>query len=158
MNQGCDSITALLHKAHWWPNGIDAALWPAVPNNYARNALLTKFVPTKKQRRRHIPDCFKQSPVSKLSSTKVEPNLDHFDPFGSPVYILENRPIKHTTNGGLTKPGLELFIATHPAMHPMYHLCSTLTSLVSPPFHCIYNNKFNMYKRDTKSLFLFGNS
>jgi hypothetical protein len=84
--------TALLHAAHRWPKAIDASLWPAALKHYTnlRNVMPTEFTPGGKQGRRKLPDTYDKSPLSRFSGTEVESNLDHFHPFGSPVYVLKS--------------------------------------------------------------------
>jgi hypothetical protein len=84
--------TALLHASHRWPAAVNASLWPAALKNYVnlRNALPTKYIPEQRVKRRIIRAQYHSSPLSQLSGTEVEPNLDHFHPFGSPVYVLHN--------------------------------------------------------------------
>jgi hypothetical protein len=85
--------TALLHAAHRWHKAIDASLWPATIKNYTnlRNSMPTNFVANAKVGRKEPLDQYDGSPVSRFSGTVVESNLDHFHPFGSPVYILEGK-------------------------------------------------------------------
>ena len=84
--------TDLLNASHRWPKAITPALWPAALKNYLnlRNSLPTRFVPGEKHGQRKIPDKYDQYSVSHLSGTDIEPNLEHFHPFGSPVYVLES--------------------------------------------------------------------
>jgi hypothetical protein len=72
------ACTSLLHAAHRWPKAIRAALWPGTLKNYTniRNSLPTQFIPGEKQGRRTFINQYKQSPLSKFSGTKVEPNLE----------------------------------------------------------------------------------
>jgi hypothetical protein len=83
--------TALLHVAHRWPKAIDASLWPAAIKHYSnlRNSLPTDYKPGAKVGKRKLPDTYDKSPLSRFSGTDVETNLDHFHPFGSPVYVLK---------------------------------------------------------------------
>ena len=55
-------------------------------NNY----LTTRFIDGGKEGGHKIPDKYDGSWTYQLSVTEVETNLDHFHPFGLPVYILEN--------------------------------------------------------------------
>ena len=84
--------TYLLHAAHIWPKAVRPSLWPAALKNYVnlKNSLPTQFVPGGKEGRRKLPDRYDRSPISRLSVTEVEANLDQFHMFGSPVYVLEN--------------------------------------------------------------------
>ena len=153
--------TALLHAAHRWPKAINAALWPAALKHYTntRNALPTEFIPGEKQGRARQPDRYEQSPLSKFSGTEVEPNLDHFHPFGSPVYVLENDlQSHHAHNKWADRSRVGIFLChspNHASNVPL--VLNTQTGLVSPQFHCIYDNEFDTCKRDAKFVSLYGN-
>jgi hypothetical protein len=122
--------TALLHAAHRWPKAIDASLWPSALKHYTniRNALPTHFIPGEKVGRRTASDRYEQSPLSKFSRSEVEPNLDHFHPFGSPVYMLDNNLQSHHAHNknGATDLGWESSYVTLPVTPPVSPLCSTL--------------------------------
>jgi hypothetical protein len=83
--------TALLRAAHRWPEAIDASLWPAAVKYYTnfRNLLPTKYTHGEKAGSCKLPDTYEKSPLSHFSGNEVEVNLDHFHPFGSPVYVLK---------------------------------------------------------------------
>ena len=84
--------TDLLHSYHHWPNAIHASLWTSAIKNCSnlRNSIPANFKPKTYHRRNKIPYSCDSFPLSALSGPKVESNLDHFHPFGSPVYVLEN--------------------------------------------------------------------
>ena len=151
--------TALLHAAHRWPKAINAALWPSALKHYTniRNALPTQFIPGEKHGRKSSPDRYEQSPLSKFSGTEVEPNLDHFHPFGSPVYVLENNLQAHHAHNkweDRTRVGIYLCHSpSHASNVPL--VLNTQTGLVSPQFHCIYDNEFDTCKRDAKFISLW---
>ena len=86
------TITALHHADHHWPNAIYDSLWPAFINNYANliNSIPTNFKPETYHGRNKISATYDSSPLSILSVSKVEANLDHFHPFVSPFYVLKN--------------------------------------------------------------------
>ena len=83
---------SLLHAAHRWPKAVSPSLWPTALKNcvYLKNSLSTQFFPGGEEGRRKLPDRYDSSPISRLSVTKVEVNLDQFHSFGSPDYVLEN--------------------------------------------------------------------
>ncbi|MEM7283838.1 MAG: reverse transcriptase domain-containing protein, partial [Pseudomonadota bacterium] len=147
--------TALLHATHRWPKAINAALWPSALKHYTnlRNAIPTRFVPEVKNNRKIIqPAVFDDSPISRFSGTTVEPNLDHFHPFGSPVYVLENSlqaQQSHNKWSDRTRVGIFLCHSPHHASNvPL--ILNTQTGNVSPQFHCIYDDEFHTCKKDAK--------
>lgn len=146
--------TALLHAAHRWPKAIHASLWPAAMKNYVNlcNALPRKFVPGAKTGRKKQPDAYVDSPISRFSGTTVEPNLDHFHPFGSPVYVLEDKlQAQHAHNkwSDRSKVGIYLCHLPHHASNVPLVL-NTRTGHVTPQFHCVYDDAFATCKRDAK--------
>lgn len=151
--------TALLHAAHRWPKAIDAALWPAALKNYVnlKNSLPTRFVAGAKQGRKRLPDQYDQSPLSKLSGTEVEANLNHFHPFGSPVYVLENSlqaQQSHNKWSDRSRVGIFMCHSPHHASNVPLVL-NTRTGNVSPQFHCVYDDDFSTCKRDAKFVSLW---
>ena len=71
------SRTMLLHAQHRWPNTVTCNLWPQALKQAVniRNALTREMG--------------KSSPLSIFSNTEVQPNLQHFHPFGCPVDVLD---------------------------------------------------------------------
>ena len=81
----CKSCSCLCHP---WPEAVDPALWPSALKNYVnlRNSLPTYFVAKNREKNRIVtPPTYDQSPLSRLSGSEVEANLDTFSPFGCPV-------------------------------------------------------------------------
>jgi hypothetical protein len=146
--------TALLHAAHRWPKAINASLWPASLKHYTnlRNSMPTEFRAGAKIGRKKLPDEYDKSPESRFSGSEVETNLDHFHPFGSPVYVLENSLQalqSHNKWIDCSKVGIYLCHSpNHVSSVPL--ILNTQTGLVSPQFHCIYDNEFSTCKRDAK--------
>ena len=129
--------TALLHAAHRWPKAIHASLWPAALKNYTnlRNSLPTRFVPEVKQgRRKKFKAVYDMSPLSKFSDTEVEPNLTHFHPFGSPVYVLEESlQAQHSHNKWSDRSQVGIFLSHSPDHSTSVPLVmNTQTGNVSP--------------------------
>ena len=95
---------------------------------------------------------FEDSPISRFSGTVVEPNLNHFHPFGSPVYVLEaalQSGMAHNKWTDRTRVGIFLCHSPHHATDVPLVL-NTQTGQVSPQFHLIYDDDFDTIKRDTK--------
>lgn len=82
----------------------------------------------------------------------MEPNLDHFHPFGSPVYVLEDKlqaQNAHNKWSDRSKVGIYLSHSPHHASNVPLVL-NTQTGHVTPQFHCIYDDAFATCKRDAK--------
>jgi hypothetical protein len=146
--------TQLLHASHRWPKAIDASLWPAALKNYTnlRNSMPTRFVAGVKIGRRKTIDRYDQSPLSRFSGTVVEANLDHFHPFGSPVYILEGKlQAQQSYNKWMDRSKVGIFLChspDHASNVPL--VLNTQTGNVLPQFHCLYDNEFASCRRDAK--------
>lgn len=146
--------TSLLHAAHRWPKAIHPSLWPAAVKHYTnlRNSLPTEYKIGAKQGKRKEPDKYVDSPISKFARTKIEPNLNHFHPFGSPVYVLENAlQERHAHNKWSDRSRVGIFLChspQHAANVPL--VLNSQTGNVSPQFHCIYDDEFATCRRDAK--------
>jgi hypothetical protein len=146
--------TALLHAAHRWPKAIDASLWPAAIKHYTNlhNSLPTEYNPGQKIGRRKLPDTYEKSPLSRFSGTEIEVNLDHFHPFGSPVYVLKSslQSLKsHNKWEDRSRVGIFMcHLRNHVSSVPL--ILNTQSGNVSPQFHCIYDDDFSICKRDAK--------
>ncbi|CAJ1948808.1 unnamed protein product [Cylindrotheca closterium] len=144
---------AFIHAAHRWPDAIHAALWPAALKNYTnlKNLLPTKYTPEIKVRGRIKQHAkYKDSPISKMAQVEVEPNLDHFHSFGSPVYGLEDSlQAQRSHNKWADQSRVGIFLCHSPNYASSVPLVlNTRTGNVSPQFHCIYNDAFDTCKRD----------
>ncbi|CAJ1943881.1 unnamed protein product, partial [Cylindrotheca closterium] len=144
--------TALIHAAHRWPDAIHASLWPAALKHYVnlKNALPTKFSSEIKVNGRKQLAKYEESPISKMSQVEVEPNLEHFHPFGSPVYVLsDNLQALKSHNKWTDRTRVGIFLChspNHASSVPL--VLNTKTGFVSPQFHCIYDDGFDTCKRD----------
>ena len=100
---------------------------------------------------------FEDSPISRFSGTVVKLNLNHFHPFGSPVYVLEaalQSGMAH--NKWMNRARVGIFLChspDHATNVPL--ILNTQTGLVSPQSHLICNDDFDTIKRDTKSCSLW---
>jgi hypothetical protein len=152
--------TSLLHAAHRWPKAIHASLWPSALKNYTnlRNSLPTEFTPRTKLGIKKLPDTYIKSPASQFSGTEVETNLNHFRPFGTPVYVLESKlqaQQSHNKWSDRARGGIYLCHSpSHSTSVPL--ILNTETGNVSPQFHCIYDEEFATCKRDGNAI-PFGN-
>ena len=90
------------------------------------------------------------SPISRFCGTEVEPNLDHFHPFGCPVYVLESSlQSQKSHNKWRDRSRVGIFLChspNHATSVPL--VLNTQTGNVAPQFHCIYDDEFSTCKRD----------
>ena len=146
--------TALLHAAHRWPEAVNAHLWPAALKHYTnvRNSMPTEFTKGKQVGSRKMHARYERSPLSSFAGTEIEPNLDHFHPFGCPVYVLEsNLQAQRSHNKWTDRSRVGIFLChsrDHATSVPL--VLNTQTGNVSPQFHCIYDDDFSTCKRDAK--------
>ena len=130
--------TSLLHAAHRWPKAIAANLWHQAIKHVVkvRNSLPW---PGKTE-----------SPLSKFAGTSVQPNLKHFHMFGCPVYVLQ-APLRTRSPfpkwGECSRIGIFLCHSPHHASSVPLVL-STQTGLISPQFHCIFDDDFDTVKME----------
>ena len=130
--------TSLRHAAHRWPKATAANLWPQAIKHVinVRNSLPR---PGKTE-----------SPLSKFAGTSIQPNLKHFHPFGCPVYVLQ-APLQTRNHfpkwGERSRIGIFLCHSPHHASSVPLVL-STQTGLVSPQFHCVFDDDFDTVKKE----------
>ncbi len=95
---------------------------------------------------------FEESPISKLCGTEIEPNLDRFHPFGSPVYVLDDKlQAQQSHNKWTDRSRVGIFLSRSPHHSTSVPLVlNSQTGNVSPQFHCIYDDDFATCKRDAK--------
>ena len=130
--------TSLLHAAHRWPKAIAANLWPQAIKHVVnvRNSLRR---PGKTE-----------SQLSKFAGTSVEPNLKNFHSFGCPVFVLQ-APLQ--TRSPFPKWGehsrIGIFLCHSPHHASSFPLIlSTQTGLISPQFHCVFDDDFDTVKKE----------
>ena len=95
--------------------------------------------------------------MSKFSGTEIEANLNHFHPFGSPVYALkENLKQQKSHNKWSDRLQVGIFIC-----HSPFHasnvplILNTQTVNVSPKFHFISNDELSTCKHDATLISLW---
>ena len=132
------ACTMLLHAAHRWPKTITSNLWPQALK-HATNV------------RNDLPRNGKtQSPISLFSNTTIEPNIKHFHPFGCPDYVLQ-APLQTGAPfpkwNERSRVGIFLCHSPHHAASvPL--ILSTQMGLVSPQFHCVFDDRFETVKNE----------
>ncbi|CAJ1954060.1 unnamed protein product [Cylindrotheca closterium] len=85
-----------------------------------------------------------------MSQVELKPNLEHFHPFGSPLYVLsDNLQALKSHNKWTDRTRVGIFLChspNHASSVPL--VLNTKTGFVSPQFHCIYDDGFDTCKRD----------
>ena len=130
--------TSLLHAAHRWSKAIAANLWPQAIKHVVNVC-------------NSLPRAGKtESPLSKFAGMSVQPNLKHFHPFGCPVYVLQallqtRSPFPKWAER--SRIGIFLcHLPHHASSVPL--VLSTQTGLVSPQFHCVFDDDFDTVKKE----------
>ena len=133
-----NACTSLLHAAHRWPKAIAANLWPQAIKHVV-NVCNSLPRPGKTE-----------SPLSKFAGTSIQPNLKNFHPFGCLVYVLQ-APLQTRSPfpkwGERSRIGIFLCHSPHHASSVPLVL-STQTGLVSPQFHCVFDNNFDTVRKE----------
>ena len=136
--------TMLLHAQHRWPKAIDAHLWPYALRvaNEVHNSTPTIG------REDH------KSPFELFARSEVTPNLTHFQPFGCPTFVLDN---KMQSGKKLPKWEVRSRMGIYLGMS-MQHARSVAlvlnlkTGHVSPQFHVTFDPKFETVRHSLGNL------
>ena len=117
-----------------------------------RNNIQYNYNPGGKNGCHKIPDTFTDSPLSKFSCLEIKVNLQHFHPFGSPVYVLEQKlQSQQSHNKWTDRSRVGIFLTRSPVHSRNVPLVlNTSIGNVSPQFHCLYDDEFATCKRDAK--------
>jgi hypothetical protein len=138
--------TMLIHAQHRWPKAIDAHLWPhalRVANEVHNSTPSVK-------REDHKP------PFELFARSEVTPNLNHFQPFGCPVLVVD---IEMQSGKKLPKwevrlrMGIYLCMSMQHARSVNLVLCLK-TRHVSPQFHVTFDPKFETVRQSLGNLSL----
>ena len=126
------ATTLLLHAQRRWPDAINSHLWTyaiRAANDCRNNA------PTRKD---------DECPISRFCGTERVPAIKNQHHFGCPVYVLQQK----IQNGrkarkwqDRTRIGINLGYSSRHA-HSVSLVLSLQTGLVSPQFHCSYDDLF----------------
>ena len=121
-----DTQTSLLHASHRWYVAIESSLWLSVMKNYTnlRNNLPSTYIKCDKDGHNTLYDKYIHSLFSKFSGIETTPDLSTFNPFGSPVYVLQSKlQAGQSLNKWLDRSRVGIFFAIHPAPLPMFRWC-----------------------------------
>jgi hypothetical protein len=132
--------TMLIHAARRWPECITANLWP-----YALRLANDAF-----NHSPNLQDANKRSPMQIFGNTNVAMNPKHFQPFGCPVFVLDNQ-LQHNAPFQKWKERSKVGIylgrsPTHGANVSL--VLDRMTGLVSPQFHIKHDPSFHMVMQD----------
>jgi hypothetical protein len=136
--------TMLIHAQHRWPKAIDAHLWP-----YALRVANEVHNSTPSVGREDH-----KSPFELFARSEVTPNLNHFQPFGCPVFVLDN---KMQSGKKLPKWEVRSRMGIYLGMS-MQHARSVAlvlnlkTGHVSPQFHVTFDPKFETVRQSLGNL------
>jgi hypothetical protein len=131
--------TMLIHAQHRWPKAVDAHLWP-----YALRIANEVHNSTPTVGREDL-----KSPFELFARSEVTPNLNHFQPFGCPVFVLDN---KMQSGKKLPKWEIRSRMGIYLGMS-MQHARSVAlvlnlkTGHVSPQFHVTFDPKFETVRQ-----------
>ena len=136
--------TMLIHAQHRWPKAIDAHLWPYALRvaNEVHNSTPTIG------REDH------KSPFELFARSEVTPNLNHFQPFGCPVFVLDN---KMQSGQKLPKWEVRSRMGVYLGMSMQHARTVALvlnlkTGHVSPQFHVTFDPKFETVRQSLGNL------
>ena len=134
--------TSLLHAAHRWPKAIAANLWPQAIKHVV-NVHNSLPRPGKTE-----------SPLSKFAGTSIQPNLKDFHPFSCPISVVQ-APLQTRSPfpkwGECSRIGIFLCHCPH-HVSSVPLVLSTQTGLVSPQFHCVFDDNFDMVRKEQANI------
>ena len=154
-----NSRTSLFYVAHRWPKASHVSLWSSALKNYTilRNNILTTYIPGTKGSNKTTRLQYTISALLKCSGQESTPNLNHFYPFDSPIYVLGKSlqaQNPHNKRSDRSRAGI---FPTHSPEHasnfPLIWI--TNTTHVSPQFHHIYDDEFATGRTDAKFTYLW---
>ena len=132
--------TMMIHAAHRWPACITANLWP-----YA-----LRMAQEVLNNCPNMQDNKYRSPTQIFAKTKVMVNPRHFQTFGCPVYILDNK-LQHNApfHKWKERSRVGIYLGQSPAHGKNVALVlDRRTGLVSPQFHVKYDPSFHSVMQD----------
>ena len=133
--------TQLVHAQHHNPKAVNVHLWP-----YALRHATYLFNALPRQGKT-------LSPLALFTHSKVLPNLSQMHPFGCPVYVLEQKLADQQSQARWDQRSkLGLYLGPSPVHASTVGLILNLaTGLVSPQFHCVYDDYFETPKLDVRA-------
>ena len=129
--------TMLIHAQKRWSAAINAHLWPYAVRmaNDAHNEAMGRDG--------------KPSPIERFSQSSVAPNTKVWQPFGCPVYVLEDalQTVKGMRNKWKTRSKIGVYLGRSPFHARSVALVLNLkTGYVSPQFHVAFDPCFQSVK------------
>ena len=126
----------LLHARQRWPQAVSTALWPYALRHAAH---LSNVLPTSKEG---------QSKLERFSGIKVGSNMRFLHTFGCPVFALHSAlASSNSIPRWDARARLGLNLGPSPTHARNVHLVLSLTTgLVSPQFHCRFDDFFETCK------------
>ena len=129
--------TMLIHASKRWKNSITANLWPYALRQ--ANDILN-----------HTPsmqDSKRRSPMEIASNTKVNINTKHYQTFGCPVYVLDEKLQNNNPYHKWKERGrIGIYLGQSPSHGKSVALVLNMsTGLVSPQFHVKFDPMFHTF-------------
>jgi hypothetical protein len=136
--------TMLIHAQYWWRKAIDAHLWP-----YALRVANEVHNSTATLGREDL-----KSPFELFAKSEVNLNLNHFQPFGCPVFVLDS---KMQAGQKLPKWEVRSRMGVYLGMSMQHSRSVALilnlkTGHVSPQFHVTFDPKFETVRQSLGKL------
>ena len=123
--------TMLVHAKKKWSKAVTPHLWP-----YALRTANDIFISTSRDNG--------PSPLERFSNVPIRPKINHFRPFGCPVYVLQGK-----LQAGQKGPKWDkrarvgLYLGPSPLhARSVALVLNVTTGLASPQFHCKFDNLF----------------
>ena len=140
----------LFHAAFRWPKAVTVHLWP-----YALR-LASEIRRNLPREPRHASASAAQrdkAPIQLFSQTSEPVRIKHFHPFGCPVYVLDD----DLQTAGRKKPRwsersrIGIYLGLSPEHAASVGLVlNPITGLVSPQFHLIFDDHFDVVNKDER--------
>jgi hypothetical protein len=133
--------TNLLHAQKRWPKAISVHLWPYALRT---TAAIDNTTPRRKDA---------QTPIELFSGTRIAPQLRNFHHFGCPVYQLNsNLATGKSLNKWKSRAQLGIYLGPSPRhARSVALVLNPLTGLVSPQYHCKFDNFFETVRPSVDS-------
>jgi hypothetical protein len=132
--------TMLIHANRQWEMSVNAHLWP-----YAVRMASNQVTNTPRMQ-----SLDKKSLMQQFAKTKLQTNIKHWHPFGSPVYVLESELQKQGIFGKWkSQANIGIYLGRSP--HHSRNVALVLTwqtGLVSPQFHVQHDHCYHTVREE----------